>query len=38
MPVKFIGIQTICLLLSDGNNGRSDLAGEAWPVEPPGSI
>jgi hypothetical protein len=27
--IKFIGIETICLLLRDGNNGRSDLAGEA---------
>lgn len=27
--ITFIGIETICLLLRDGNNGRSDLAGEA---------
>ena len=27
--MRFTAIETICLLLRDGNNGRSDLAGEA---------
>jgi hypothetical protein len=27
--MSFTAIETICLLLRDGNNGRSDLAGEA---------